>query len=96
MFRLLDVTGDTASLIIGFCAGFLVAAVYALKAEWIRDYLLNWTGNAHGTSSAAYRLSRWFVSNAFYVVGFRIVAGIVAACMLAAVIYLIVMGETRL
>jgi len=81
--------------IIGFLGAFVVTTAYALKAQWIRDYLLNWTARTHGSSSVSFRLQKWFVDNSFYVVGVRIVASVAAACMLAAMIYLIVTGHRR-
>jgi hypothetical protein len=78
--------------VVGLFAAFLVAATYALKANWIRDQLLNWTARAYGTESPSFRLQKWFVGNALYVASFRIVAGVVAICLLAAIIYWVSAG----
>jgi hypothetical protein len=74
---------------LGLLLAFAVTATYALKAEWIKDYLLNWTEKAYGDRSLAFRMQKWFVDNPFYVNGVRIVTGIVAVCFLAIFIYLI-------
>jgi len=79
-------------LLIGLFAAFLVAATYALKAEWIRDQVLNWTAKAYGANSLASRLQRSFVGNAQYVATFRIVAVVVAIALLAAIMYVITAG----
>lgn len=78
--------------VIGLFAAFLVAGTYALKAGWIRDRLLDWTARAYGTNGLSFRLQKWFVDNALYVASFRIVAGVVAICLLAAIVNLIVAG----
>ncbi len=82
------------ALLVGIFAVFLMAAFYAVKAEWIRDYLLNYTARTAGTTSTAFRLQKWFVGNSFYVAGFRVVSAIVAAASLGVMIYLIVVGDT--
>jgi len=69
--------------------GFLVSATYAIKAEWFRDRILQWTAKAYGTKGLLFHLQRWFVGNAFYVASFRITAGVIAICLLAAIIYLL-------
>jgi Gpi18-like mannosyltransferase len=81
--------------IMGLLGAFVVTTVCGLKAQWIRDYLLNWTARAYGSSSVSFRLQKWFVGNSFHVVGVRIVASVAAACMLAAMIYLIVADHKR-
>jgi len=46
---------------LGLLLAFAVTATYALKAEWIKDYLLNWTEKAYGDRSLAFRMQKWFV-----------------------------------
>jgi hypothetical protein len=74
---------------LGSLLAFAVTAVYAIKSEWIRDYLLNWTERAYGNRSLVFRFNKWFVDNPFYVTGVRIVSAIVAICFLCIFIYLI-------
>jgi hypothetical protein len=76
--------------IVGLMGAFVAMIVCALQAQRIRDYLLNWTARAYGSSSVPFRLQKWFLDNSLYVVGVRIVASVAAACMLAAMIYLLV------
>jgi hypothetical protein len=78
--------------VVGLFVAFLVAATYALKAEWIRNRILQWTARANGTDGLSFRLQRWFVGNALYVTSFRIVAGVVAICLLVAIVYLVTVG----
>ena len=73
-------------LIVVLFVGFLVSATYAIKAEWIRDRILQWTSKTYGTKSPVFYLQRWFIGNAFYVASFRIAAGVIAICLLAAII----------
>jgi hypothetical protein len=75
--------------IVGLFAAFLVAATYALKADWVRDQILNWTAKAYGADGLTFRVQKWFVNNALYVTSFRIVAGVVAVCLLVAIVVLL-------
>jgi hypothetical protein len=78
--------------IVGLFAAFLVAAAYALRANWIRDQLLSWTARSYGTDSFAFRLQKWVVGSALYVTSFRVVAGVIAICLLGAIVYLVRAG----
>jgi hypothetical protein len=80
-------------LVIVTVAAFLIATGYALKAEWIRDHLLNWTAKTYGMTSTPFRMQKWFVNNSLYVTSFHIVAAIVAIALLGAIVYMIVAGE---
>jgi hypothetical protein len=81
------------TLIAGVFAAFLIAAAYAVKAEWIRDHLLNWTARTYGTTSAPFRMQKWFVDSPTYIASFRVVSAIVAIVLLGIMIYLIVVGD---
>jgi hypothetical protein len=59
-----------------------VAAVYAIKAEWIRDYTLDQTEQAFGIRSLYFRCSKWFMDNIFYIICTRLVSGIMAIFLL--------------
>ena len=78
--------------VVGLFVAFLVATTYALKADWIRDQILHWTTRAYGADGMALRLQKWFVGNGVYVASFRIVAGVVAICLLVAIVYLVTAG----
>jgi len=81
------------ALLVGIFAAFLITAGYAMKAEWIRDYLLNWTARTCGRTSAPFRIQKRFVDSPLYVFSFRIVAAIVAAALLGVMVYLIVVAD---
>ena len=74
---------------VGLFLAFLVAALYSLRTEWTKDCFLAWTARAYGNDSIMFRLTKQFIDRPSYTYSMRIVAGLVAICLLALLIYLI-------
>lgn len=74
---------------------FLISILCALKARWIRDYLLNSAAKYSGTNSPAYRLQSWFMDNDIYLTTVRVTAFLIAIAILVFAIYSIFFGGGR-